>query len=736
MVGAPRVQSVAITTAPPAPPSYRAGEAIEVEVTFTEDVVVTGTPTFPLEIGSVTRDAPYVRESAPGVVVFAWTVLADDLDTDGIASSAGEIAIPAGASIVSAEGPRAASPAYTAFAGQTDHLVDGRVAAPDTGVCGRSPAIRDALVAGTGAATCGAVRDADLAALTTLSAASAGLTGIRAGDFAGLDALASLDLSGNAIAALNAGDFDGLSTVTTLDLASNSLRTLPSNAFRGLGALETLDLANNAVAGALPTDAFAGLSSLTSLDLDNNALGGGDLPAGVFDPLTALTHLTLDDQNLNRGGGIAAGLFDRNTALVQLNLRRTNLYRLPDGLLEHNTALERVDLRNNPGRYGGLATLADAGPDLERRPRGETVTLDGTASMTGPWGSNVLWTWTHDAADIGVAIDLVDADTGTPSFAAPALAPDQQITFTLSAWGRGQLSAYGGHHTTDTVVYGAGNSDPVFADAMVTREVAENSAAGTPVGAPVTASDPNGETLTYSLEGPNADVFTIVPETGQIEVEAALDYELQASYALVVRASDTAAGAGTVEVTVAVTDVTGPADPPTPGLGEATVEAVAFATVPALDAGYRIGETVRAAVTFSKTVELVGTASEVTLALRVGNRTREAAYAGGSGTDAPGPSPTRSPRATATRTGCRCERTRSMRGVLPSRRAARRRCSTTRRSPTTRRRRWTASARPSCRRPRARTPVRAAPGRGCGWWRRASTRRCARRRSATPRSTG
>ena len=164
--------------------------------------------------------------------------------------------------------------------------------------------------------------------------------------------------------------------------------------------------------------------------------------------------------------------------------------------------------------------------------------------MTGPWGSNVLWVWTHDAADIGVAIDLVDAETGTPSFAAPALEPDQQITFTLSAWGRGQLSAYGGHHTTDTVVYGAGNSDPVFADAMVTREVAENSAAGTPVGAPVTASDPNGETLTYSLEGPNADVFTIVPETGQIEVEAALDYELQASYALVVRASDTAAAPG------------------------------------------------------------------------------------------------------------------------------------------------------------------------------------------------
>ena len=224
VVGAPRVQSVAIVSAPPAPPSYRAGEAIEVEVTFTEDVVVTGTPTFPLEIGSVTRDAPFVRESSPGAVVFAWTVLADDLDTDGISSGAGEIAIPAGASIVSAEGPRAASPAYTAFAGQTDHLVDGRVAAPDSGVCGRSPAIRDALVAGTGAATCGAVRDADLAALTTLSAASGGLTGIRAGDFAGLDALASLDLSGNAIAALNAGDFDGLSTVTTLDLASNSLR--------------------------------------------------------------------------------------------------------------------------------------------------------------------------------------------------------------------------------------------------------------------------------------------------------------------------------------------------------------------------------------------------------------------------------------------------------------------------------------------------------------------------------
>ena len=596
VAAAPVVETVTIASSPPAPPSYRAGEAIEVAATFSEDVEVTGTPTFPLDIGSATRAAAYLRESTPGVLVFAWTVQADDLDTDGIASAGATIGVPAGAAIVSAASQRAAATGYTAFANQVDHLVDGRVAAPGGGVCGRTPAIRDAIVAATGAGSCAAVRDADLAAVTALDASGGGLTAIAGGDFAGLDALTGLDLSGNAIAALTAGLFDELAALETLDLSGNNLATLPAGLFAGLAALKTLDL------GA-------------------NLLVQGALPAGLFDDLTALRRLELNDNAVTE---LPAGLFDALTALRRLDLRRMELGALPDGIFEKLTALTSINLAGNAASVNRVRPLAAAGPDPLRVAPGTTVTLDGTGSNGRAWGSNFTYFWRGPAG----VVEFDDPTSATPSFTAPVLGFGEEISITVGVHGRGMSTG----DDTDSVVYGGGNSDPAFADTMVTRAVEENSAPGTAVGAPVTASDPNGDALTYSLEGANAELFAIVPATGQIEVSAALDYELKTSHALVVRASDTHGGSGTVAVTVEVGDVTGPADPPTPGLGEAAVETVTLSSVPALAEGYRIGETVRAAVTFSKAVELVGAAGEVTLALDIGRATRRAAYAGGSGT--------------------------------------------------------------------------------------------------------
>ena len=45
------------------------------------------------------------------------------------------------------------------------------------------------------------------------------------------------------------------------------------------------------------------------------------------------------------------------------------------------------------------------------------------------------------------------------------------------------------------------NSDPTFSSSTAAREVAENTAAGQNVGAVLTASDSDGDTLTYTLEG-------------------------------------------------------------------------------------------------------------------------------------------------------------------------------------------------------------------------------------------
>ena len=73
----------------------------------------------------------------------------------------------------------------------------------------------------------------------------------------------------------------------------------------------------------------------------------------------------------------------------------------------------------------------------------------------------------------------------------------------------------------------ATNTAPLFplqdGDADQEREVAENTPAGTNLGAPIAASD--SDVLTYSLSGDDAASFSINRATGQLSTKAALDFE-------------------------------------------------------------------------------------------------------------------------------------------------------------------------------------------------------------------
>ena len=71
------------------------------------------------------------------------------------------------------------------------------------------------------------------------------------------------------------------------------------------------------------------------------------------------------------------------------------------------------------------------------------------------------------------------------------------------------------------------NMPPQFPNAHVQREVAENTPSGTNIGAPIAATDQDaGDTLTYSLTGPDADHFQVVPSTGQLRTKSPLNFEL------------------------------------------------------------------------------------------------------------------------------------------------------------------------------------------------------------------
>ncbi len=91
----PLVNSVAITSAGP----YALGENIEVTVTFSETVEVVGTPQITLVVGRNTRRADYTRGSGSTGLVFAYTVLAEDMDEDGVSIFPNALTVTGGASI-------------------------------------------------------------------------------------------------------------------------------------------------------------------------------------------------------------------------------------------------------------------------------------------------------------------------------------------------------------------------------------------------------------------------------------------------------------------------------------------------------------------------------------------------------------------------------------------------------------------------------------------------------------
>ncbi len=128
------------------------------------------------------------------------------------------------------------------------------------------------------------------------------------------------------------------------------------------------------------------------------------------------------------------------------------------------------------------------------------------------------------------------------------------------------------------------NRAPSFDVAAYERSVPENSAAGTAVGAPVTATDHDGDDLAYSLlSGGEEAPFGIVAATGQIRVAegAVLDYESgTTAYTVSVRASD-GTRADTAAVTIRVTDVPAPGKPDAPVVTGGTEEVAVSWSAPA-----------------------------------------------------------------------------------------------------------------------------------------------------------
>ena len=78
---------------------------------------------------------------------------------------------------------------------------------------------------------------------------------------------------------------------------------------------------------------------------------------------------------------------------------------------------------------------------------------------------------------------------------------------------------------------------------------------------PSAATDADNDTLTYSLSGTDADAFSIVSTSGQLQTKAALDYETKSSYTVTASVSDGKGGSDRITVSINVTNVN-EIDPP------------------------------------------------------------------------------------------------------------------------------------------------------------------------------
>ena len=174
-------------------------------------------------------------------------------------------------------------------------------------------------------------------------------------------------------------------------------------------------------------------------------------------------------------------------------------------------------------------------------------------------GTNVSkYRLVHRSRASGALRGTVTDTTTTHSYTLSGLACNTLYDFRVSAYGSGATYAatWGGWSPVTSATTTACVT-PVFAEKSYSFMVAENSAAGTAVGT-VSATDPNGDIVSYSITGGDPDdAFVIDSATGAITVSGSLDHETTASYELTAQATD-GTNTAEVEVTITVTDVDEP----------------------------------------------------------------------------------------------------------------------------------------------------------------------------------
>ena len=212
----------------------------------------------------------------------------------------------------------------------------------------------------------------------------------------------------------------------------------------------------------------------------------------------------------------------------------------------------------------GMVTLSRTTP---------TVGKSLTATLTDPDGgvTGTTWSWSSSATSTGNFTTVSGANTATytPTSGDVGRYLKAAVSYT-DPFGSGQSA----EKVSDNAV--AANPPPVFPTPTVTFTVNENATSGT-VGT-ITATDPDGDAITYSLGGTDETAFkedfSLDASNGLITVrsDATIDHEARPSYSVTITATDPYGGTDTVALTINVTDVDEPGtvtlSQPAPIVGE------------------------------------------------------------------------------------------------------------------------------------------------------------------------
>ena len=182
-----------------------------------------------------------------------------------------------------------------------------------------------------------------------------------------------------------------------------------------------------------------------------------------------------------------------------------------------------------------------------------------TANLSDPDGTatGATWSWSWNTTSTGSFTTITGANsaTYTPATTDARRYLKAAVSYT-DPFGSGQSAEQVSGNAVAT------NPPPEFADNSVTLSVNENTTSGT-IGR-VTATDPDGDAITYSVGGTDQsafkDDFSLDSSNGEITVkpDATIDHETRPSYSVTITATDAYEGTDEIDVTITVTNVDEP----------------------------------------------------------------------------------------------------------------------------------------------------------------------------------